>query len=270
MSSKTKIGLALSGGGVRGISHLGVLKALNEASIFPTKVSGTSAGAIAGAMYCQGYRPEEVLKIIVETNYFKFLRPAISWKGILKMDSVGDLFKIYLPHNSFEKLQVSLAVAATEIRKGKTIYYDEGELIKPILASSCIPGMFEPIQIGKKHLVDGGVLNNLPVEPLEGICDYIIGVNCNHLPQESNIKNMKKLIERSVIMAMNFNVYSRKSKCDYFIETPGLGNYGVFDIKKAPELFQSGYDEGRRMIDSNPGILELANISKPKKSKVNE
>ena len=268
MSSKVKIGLALSGGGVRGISHLGVLKALNEASIFPTKVSGSSAGAIAGAMYCQGYKPEEVLKIIVETNYFKFLRPAISWKGILKMDSVGDLFKIYLPHNSFEELKTPLAVAATEIRKGKVIYFDEGELIRPILASSCIPGMFEPIQIKKKHLVDGGVLNNLPVEPLEGMCDYIIGVNCNHLPQESNIKSMKKLIERSVIMSMNFNVYSRKSKCDYFIETPGLGNYGVFDIKKAPELFQSGYEQGLKFMEQNPAILELANPKKNKKQKV--
>ena len=77
MKSELKIGVALSGGGVRGISHLGVLKGLNEAGIYPTQISGTSAGAIAGAMYCQGYQPEEVLKIIVETNYFKFLRPAV-------------------------------------------------------------------------------------------------------------------------------------------------------------------------------------------------
>jgi NTE family protein len=69
MNSKPSIGLGLSGGGVRGISHLGVLKALNEAGIFPNQVSGSSAGAIVGAMYCQGYSPDEVLKIIIETNY---------------------------------------------------------------------------------------------------------------------------------------------------------------------------------------------------------
>lgn len=257
MSSKLKIGLALSGGGIRGISHLGVLKALNEVGIYPDKISGTSAGAIAGAMYCQGYTPEEVLKIILETNYFRFMRPAISWKGILKMDSLRDLFKIYLSHDDFSKLKTPLAVAATDIKKGKVVYFDEGELINPILASSCIPGMFVPIQVGKRFFVDGGVLNNLPVEPLEGICEVVIGANCNHLPEDSNINNMKKMIERSVIMSMNYNVYSRISKCDYFIESPGLGKYGVFDIKKAPDLFRAGYEQTLQVIEENPAILEL-------------
>jgi len=268
MSSKLTVGLALSGGGIRGISHLGVLKALNEVGIYPTKVTGSSAGTIAGAMYCQGYRPEEVLKIIVETNYFRFMRPAISWKGILKMESLADLFNVYLPHNEFSKLQIPLTVAATDIRNGKVVYFDEGELIKPILASSCIPGMFEPIQIGDRFLVDGGVLNNLPVEPLEGICDVVIGVNCNHLPEATNIRNIKNLIERAVIMSMNANVYGKKSICDYFIEAPGLGKYGVFDIKKAPELFQAGYDETMRVLEDNPAMQELMTLPKQEKTEV--
>ncbi len=259
MKSKIKIGIALSGGGVRGISHLGVLKALDEVGIVPTKISGTSAGAIVGAMYCQGYSPEEVLKIIVETNYFKFMRPAISLTGILKMDAMESLFKLYLGHNDFSQLGTPLSVAATDIKKGKVIYFSEGELVRPIMASSCIPGMFDPIVIGSRYLVDGGVLNNLPVEPLEGFCDYVIGINCNQLPEESNIRNMKKLIERSVIMAMNYNVYSRKSKCDFFIEAPGLGKYGVFDIKKAPELFQAGYDQTMRLFSENKSFQEISN-----------
>lgn len=258
MKSKLKIGIALSGGGVRGIAHLGVLKALTEAGIYPTEVSGTSAGAIAGAMFCQGYSPDEILKIIIETNYFKFMRPAISLTGFLKMDTVGNLFKLYLNHNDFAKLKIPLTVAATDIKKGKVRYYSEGELIRPIMASSCIPGMFDPIVIDDNYMVDGGVLNNLPVEPLEGICDYVIGVNCNQLAEETNISNMKKLIERSVIMAMNYNVYSRKSKCDYFIEPPGLAKYGVFDIKKASELFGVGYEYTMSFIENNPSILELA------------
>ncbi len=267
MKSNLKIGVALSGGGVRGIAHLGVLKALTESGIFPTKVSGTSAGAIVGAMFCEGYTPEEILKIIVETNYFKFMRPAISLTGFLKMDYVGNLFKLYLDHNDFAKLKIPLTVAATDIKKGKVRYYSEGELIRPIMASSCIPGMFDPIVIDDKYLVDGGVLNNLPVEPLEGVCDYVIGLNCNQLPEESNVSNMKKLIERSVIMAMNYNVYSRESKCDYFIEPPGLGRYGVFDIKKAPELFGVGYDYTMNYIENNPSILDLAvNIKQASKA----
>jgi len=257
MNSKPSIGLGLSGGGVRGISHLGVLKALNEAGIFPNQVSGSSAGAIVGAMYCQGYSPDEVLKIIIETNYFKLLRPAISWKGLFNLDSLAQLLKTYLPHNDFSALKTTLIVAATDIGKGEVVYFDSGNLIDPILASSCIPGMFEPILYDSRYLVDGGVLNNLPVEPLQGKCDLIIGVNCNHLPELGKVRNVKNLIERAVMMNLNFNVYTRKGACDYFIEAPGLGKYGVFDLKKAPELFQAGYQKAMRVIEASPTLLEL-------------
>ncbi|WP_316929017.1 patatin-like phospholipase family protein [Nitritalea halalkaliphila] len=167
MSSKATLGIALSGGGIRGIAHLGVLQALNDYGIFPTHLSGSSAGAIVGAMYAKGFAPKEIFDIIVQTNYFKFIRPAISWTGILKMDTTEELYRKYLGEDSFESLNVKLTVAATDIQRGKVIYFNQGELIKPVMASSCIPGMFDPIQIGNKILVDGGVLNNLPVEPLE-------------------------------------------------------------------------------------------------------
>ncbi len=258
MKSDKKIGIALSGGGVRGIAHLGVLKALNENGIYPNRVSGTSAGAIAGAMYCHGYAPEEIIEIIIKTNYFKFMRPAISWTGILKMDIVEHLYQKYLPENDFSALKIPLTIAATDIKRGKVVYFSEGPLIKTIMASSCIPGMFDPIAIGDNYYVDGGVLNNLPVEPLDGICDVIIGVNCNHLPVEHNIKNIKSLIERTVIMSMNYNVYSRKNKCDYFIEPPGLARYGVFDIKKSQEIFDAGYQETISKIKSHPEFQELS------------
>lgn len=258
MNSKKKIGIALSGGGVRGISHLGVLKALNEAGIFPTRVSGTSAGAIVGTMYCYGYSPDEIFQIIKETNYLKFLRPAISWKGLLKMDILKSLYGQYLAEDNFSNLKIPLTIAATDIERGKAVYFSEGELILPLMASTCIPGMFDPIMVNGHFLVDGGVLNNLPVEPLDGVCDYIIGVNCNHLPEQFNISNFKKLIERSVIMSMNFNVYSRKNKCDFFIEPQGLARYGVFDIKKADEIFKAGYNEGVTFIENNKALQKLA------------
>ncbi|UJP63908.1 patatin-like phospholipase family protein [Mongoliitalea daihaiensis] len=259
MKSNKKVGIVLSGGGIRGIAHLGVLKALNNYSIFPNRFSGSSAGAIAGALYCHGYSPDEILEIIIKTNYFKFIRPAISLTGLLRMETVQELYEKYLPENSFEALQIPLAVAATDIKRSKVVYFSEGELIPPIMASSCIPGMFDPIKINQHYYVDGGVLNNLPVEPLDGVCDVIIGVNSNHLPDEHNIKNIKNLIERTVIMSMNYNVYSRKNKCDYFIEPQGLARYGVFDYKKAPEIFQAGYDATVKFIEQNETILAWTN-----------
>ncbi|WP_373494459.1 patatin-like phospholipase family protein [Aquiflexum sp.] len=262
MNFDKKIGIALSGGGVRGVAHLGVLKALNQHGIFPNRFSGCSAGAIAGAFYCSGMEPDEILEIIIKTNFFKFIKPAISWTGILKMDSVEELYAKYLPTNNFADLKIPLTLVAVDITRAKVVYFSEGELIKPLMASSCIPGMFDPMEFNDVFYVDGGVLNNLPVEPLEGICDAIIGVNCNHLPVEHNIKNIKKLIERSVIMSMNYNTYSRKPSCDYFIEPKGLARYGVLEIKKAKEIFEAGFQTAVEFIAENPGITELATDKK--------
>ncbi|AGA79582.1 patatin-like phospholipase family protein [Echinicola vietnamensis] len=261
MNFNQNIGLALSGGGVRGIAHLGVLKALEEIGIRPSRVSGTSAGAIVGALYCQGLKPDAILDIIISTNYFKFLRPAISWTGILKMDTLEQLFEVHLPENTFESLEIPLTITATEISRGKVVYFSQGELIKPLMASCCIPGIFDPIKIGDKFYIDGGALNNLPVEPLEGHCEDIIGVNCNHLHEEDNISNMKRLIERTVIMSMNYNVYTRKNKCDFFIEPQGLARYGVFDIKKAADIFAAGYESAQRFITYNEGLLKLGEVN---------
>ncbi|SNS26830.1 NTE family protein [Belliella buryatensis] len=257
MKSNPKIGLAFSGGGIRGIAHLGVIKALDEYGIKADQVSGSSAGAIAGAMYCNGYTAEEIYEAIIKTNYFKFMRPAISWTGILKMDTVVELFNKYFPVDDFSALKIPLTVAATDIKRGKVVYFSKGPLIKPVMASSCIPGMFDPIEIDGRYYVDGGVLNNMPVEPHDGVCDVIIGVNCNHLPEEHNIKNIKNLIERTVIMSMNYNVYSRKNKCDFFIEPQGLAKYGVFDIKKSKDIFEAGYKATCEYIESNPEFRSL-------------
>jgi NTE family protein len=249
LEKQTRIGIALSGGGVRGISHLGVLKAMDEAGLKPTAISGSSAGAIAGVMYAKGYGPEEILEIIVQTNFFKFIRPSVSWKGILKMDQLTPLYEKYLEVDDFSALPIPITFAATDLHLGQTVYFSKGEIIKPLMASSSIPGMFEPILMDGRYLIDGGVLNNMPVEPLQDTCNIIIGVNCNQLPVEQNIRHIKSLIERTVIMTMNYNVYSRRGMCDHFVEPIGLARFGVLEIKKAREIFDIGYQTMKAYID---------------------
>lgn len=260
MGSKPKIGIALSGGGVRGVAHLGALKALNEAGIFPQQVSGSSAGAIAGTLYCCGYKPDEILDLVLKTNFFKFMRPAISWKGIFKIEVLESFYGRLLNHNDFSKLRIPLTIVATDLTTGKSTYFSEGEIIRPLMASSCIPGIFDPISIENDLYVDGGVLNNMPIDPLEGHCDFIIGVNCNHLSEEHHIGNIKRLIERTVIMAMNCNVYNRKDRCDFFIEPPGLARYGVFDIKRAKEIFQDGYIWTAERLSADKKLAALGSL----------
>ncbi|MFO7824062.1 MAG: patatin-like phospholipase family protein [Cyclobacterium sp.] len=259
MENKNKLGIVLSGGGVRGIAHLGILQAFNEKGIYPDYLSGSSAGAIAAVMYAYGHKPEAILDIIIQTNYFKFFRPSISFKALLKMDLLKGLFAKYLPVDNFSALKIPAFIAATNIQKSQTVYFSQGPLIKRLMASSCIPGMFEPILMEGSLYVDGGVLNNLPVEPLVDKCQTIIGINCNNLPELQDIGHIKGLIERAVIMSMNYNVYSRKHKCDYFIDPPGLARYGVLEIKKATEIYAAGLAAGSAFIEQNPQLSALKN-----------
>lgn len=235
------IGLALSGGGARGFAHLGVLKALEEFGVIINKVSGTSAGSIVGAFYAAGYKPEEIYTIISNTGIFKSVRPAWSWTGFLSLDGFRDVLKKYLPENSFEALRLPLTIAATEIRLGKVVYFSEGELITPIIASSSIPALFNPVAFNNQVFIDGGIMDNFPVRPLVGNCDFIIGVHTNPISHKLDIKNVKEVTERSLLMAINVNSSVSKTFCNVMIEPPELGNYSTLDLGKAKEIFEIGY-----------------------------
>lgn len=256
-----KIGMALSGGGARGIAHLGVLKALHEMGIQPVVFSGTSAGAIAGAMTAAGFAPDEVLDIIQSSKLFRFVRPALSRMGFLKIGKAEELFLKYLCDNSFESLQYPLTIAATDIRAGETVYFNEGPLCGAILASCCLPGIFEPVTYRGRLLVDGGVLNNMPVEPLEGTCDFIIGSHCNPSGTgEMALTSMKTIMERSLQLAITHTSRARFEKCQVLIEPPRLREFTVFDVRKARDIFRIGYEHTRQMQPEIEKALRLETI----------
>lgn len=242
-----KIGLVLSGGGARGIAHLGVIKALQEIGIQFDQIAGTSAGAITGALIAQGYSPDESLKIIESSSFVRHLRPAWNRMGLLRIDTAVDLYKKYIPHDSFEGLQIPLHVLAVDLNDGEQVVFEQGELIRPVLASCCLPGMFEPMLINKRQFVDGGVLNNLPVEIIENKVDVIIGSHCNVLGPRKPVTSMRGVIERSLVLAVQSKTKERFAKCTVLIEPPQLAQYGTMDISKARELFRIGYQYTRSM-----------------------
>jgi NTE family protein len=243
-----KIGLVLSGGGTRGIAHLGVLKALQEKGIEISGISGCSAGSIVGAMFSAGYSPDHIYEIVVSTNTLRAMRPAWNRSGLLRMQKVEEVYLKYIPHNSFEKLKIPLTVNATDIFAGETIYFSKGEILKPVMASCCIPGLFEPISYNDKTLVDGGVLNNMPIEPLLGQYDYIIGSHCNPYGIQQNSKSMSSIVQKSLFLAINNNSKSRIEQCNYLIEPPALKNFDPYDIRKSSEIFKAGYEFTKQLI----------------------
>lgn len=250
-----KIGLVLSGGGARGIAHLGAFKALNEIGLEVHAVAGTSAGAIAGALFCEGFEAEEMLGIIRETNVFAYLRPSFSSTGLISMEKTEQVFLKYLPHNSFEKLKKKLFINATDIRTGRSIFFSKGELITPLLASASIPIIFAPVSYQGYTLVDGGVVNNFPVEPLLEQCEFLIGVHCNTINENIRINTFRRIVERSFDLAVLGNTVDKFAKVNLLIEDKGFGKYGIFDKKAATTLFRLGY---QATLKHHKQLIELA------------
>ena len=127
---KYKIGLVLSGGGVRGFAHLGVLQALHERGIYPDVISGTSAGALAGVLYCDGYSPKEIFKIMKSSSWLNYMRPTLPRYGLLQISGITKILESHLHAKTYNELKVPLYVAATDLNHGKVVYFSEGELTR--------------------------------------------------------------------------------------------------------------------------------------------
>lgn len=235
-------GLVLSGGGARGVAHVGVLKALEEFGLDFSAVAGTSAGSIVAALYAHGYRADEIFRIIEQVSIFSSVRPSWSGPGLLTMNGFRELLKKYLPENSFEKLKMPLTIAATDIRRGEVHYFTSGELIPAIISSCSIPGIFSPVSFDNNLYVDGGIVDNLPAKPLRNKCEWLVASHCNPISDAFDPKNMKSVIERSMLMAINANIILSKKYCDVFIEPQGLDKFGAFEIARAKEIFEIGYN----------------------------
>ena len=253
-----KLGVVLSGGGIRGIAHLGLLKALDELNIKPSAISGVSAGAIIGAMYAAGKSPDEILAIGKNNINFGFSN--LLWRkgGLFSREFIHKLLIENIPHNSFEGLQIPLFVNATDFISNKIIFFSKGELIPCLEASASVPILFSAAELDNKKLVDGGLLNNFPLEPLIGICDKIIGSHVNRLEEFTDISikfSRLAIMERCYHMSIANSVYSKVDDCDLFIE-PHLYRFGMFDTKRADEIFEVGYQAA---ILEKDNLLRLLN-----------
>jgi NTE family protein len=236
-----EIGLVLSGGGARGVAHIGVIKALEEIGLRFSRISGTSAGAIVGALYSHGYTPKEIFEIVQQVSILKSVRPAWAWTGLLKMDGLHDFLKKCIPENNFAQLKKPLTITATEIRTGEIRRFSEGPLIPAIMASCSIPAVFDPYPLNGSLYVDGGLLDNFPVKPIRSQCEFVVGSHCNLVSTAFDATNIRMVIERSLLMAIGANTLVSKAMCDVVVEPAGLDKYSSFDLGKAKEIFDIGY-----------------------------
>jgi len=254
-SFKYKTGLVLSGGGARGFAHLGVLKALNEAGIYPDVISGTSAGALVGVLYADGYTPEDIMKLLDANTSFHYIRPTVPKEGLLQISGIIRILKDSLRARTFEELKIPFFVAATNLNIGRIEYFSSGELLQPVIASASIPVLFKPVIINNFHYVDGGVLDNLPIKPIEDLCEYKIGCFVNPTGYEENVNSLIQIAERTFLLSVSKEVIEKENRFDLFIAPPELKDYKVLDPEKSNEVFLVGYNATKEKLKESESLI---------------
>jgi NTE family protein len=245
------LGIVLSGGGARGVAQIGVLEALAERGIVPDCVSGTSSGALVGALYCAGHDTETMLQFFESRSPFRLSKFTLLKPGIVDTAKVVENLRDYFPQDRFEALQRPLFISATDYIEARTKVFHRGALIAPILASSSFPGVFTPMEIGGHLYGDGGILANFPVEPLAGQCRSILGVYVSPLRRigASDLDSMLDVTQRALEIGMFQAARVKFGLCDAILCPDELENYGTFDTKHVREIFQIGYRAAHQQLD---------------------
>ncbi len=251
MKTSKKVGIVLSGGGFRGVAHVGAIQAIEEAGITPQYVSGTSAGAIVGALYASGHDAENIKKFFKTTSLFKLNRFTRKKPGFLDSEKFSDDFEMFFPENSFESLQKKLFVTTTNLVEGTTTVFSSGPLIKPLLASAAFPGIFSPLLIEGELYADGGILDNFPITPLIDHCDVIIGIDVTPIkkPKISDFKHAYNVMQRAYYLRAMPNAQLMLNKCNIVIQPKELINHGLFSMSDLDRVYNIGYQEAKKQLE---------------------
>ena len=255
--AKHKFGITLSGGGVRGLAHVGVIRALEERDMEPTIISGASAGALVGALYGHGYSPDEMVDFFKSTEIFRWENYTWLKPGLIDTDKFSKIFKNVLPEDSFESLKKELYVVATDILNGEPKIFSEGQLIKPILASAAFPVVLSPVEIDGTLYADGGIVNNFPVEVIRDKCETLVAVYVNH-PKKMTAKELDstlEILERAYKLNIAHQSLKKLDKVDIAITPEKLSDFNTFDTRKLQKIHDIGYKDACRVLD---GYLENA------------
>jgi len=238
----------LSGGGCRGFAHLGAVKALQEKGIYPSGISGASSGAIAGAFLASGFPPDEIIDIFINKLNLNLLSRNGFKLGLISMKKIRIFLQNNLRYKKFEDLPIPFYAVATNFKDGRQQIFDRGNIIDAIIASSSIPVVFPPVLIHGMPFVDGGLSNNLPVEPFISHKKDIVCINVNPIRPFKIGESVYNVMDRSIHLSIQEKVNQSAEGCFLFIEPKGLETYGLFDIEKIREIFDIGYDFTSKLL----------------------
>jgi len=253
-----RIGISFSGGGARGIAHIGVLQALLDHDVEPQYIAGASAGSVIGVLYAAGYSPKEILGFIQDSNYFKLVKLGFPNGGLTNLSYLKERLGAIIPADDFSALNKPFWVAITNLNTGRLVIKNSGPLIDVVVASCSIPMVFQAVEIAGEYYVDGGLLCNLPVTPLLEQAEFIIGVNVvpvNPIGSE-DAGSMINVAYRSMDLSLLANSRPEAALCDFLVEPAGLEDYAVYQFYKNEELYQLGYDSMAAQIPALKAKIE--------------
>ncbi|HKL17538.1 MAG TPA: patatin-like phospholipase family protein [Halalkalibaculum sp.] len=241
-SKSRKIGLALGSGAALGAAHVGVLRALEEYDIKPSFIAGTSIGALVAALYAFGKSVDEIEEIAISLNWLDISDIRLSRLGLLSNDEMGDLVEEHLGEVTFEQANIKLAVVATDISNGEKVIIKEGRVSDAVEASACIPVIFEPVEIDGRMLVDGGLLESVPVSALKEFgAEFKIAVDVKAFRKYKRPDDIFDVLNNSLEIALIHLAHVRIEDVDIMIQ-PQLGDYSRMDTNHTKEMIDLGYE----------------------------
>jgi len=235
------IGVALGGGFARGIAHIGVLKVLEEEGIPVRCITGTSVGALIGAVYCSGLSARELEQVAHACRFTTFARWTVSRYGFASNDRMVSFLRRTLKVTNFEQLRIPLGVTATDFNSGEGVVFHSGSIIDPVRASCAYPGMFLPVEIRGRYLIDGMLSHPVPTQPLlEMGADRILAVHLKgSWTKEGAPRHLFDVIGQSFAIAQDQMSHLWRSAADVLVE-PDVAGFAYDDFKRARDLMHAG------------------------------
>jgi len=257
-SNRRKLGLALGGGFARTIAHIGVLKVLEEERIAVDLIARTSAGTILGAAYCAGMSARQIEQIASTTRFRDFARITLSRFGLYATDRMANFCEQVLKIKNFEDLKIPLAVTATDVRTGDPVVFTNGPLADPMRASCAYPGMFPPVNVEGRSLIDGMLAYSVPTTPLREMgAAFVIGVYLStDRSRQSAPRHLFEVIAQGFSIAEARMSHLWKKDADLVIE-PDIQGFSFDCFDRAKELIASGEKATRAALPQLRRLLKL-------------
>lgn len=246
---KYTLGLALSGGGAKGFAHLGIFKILEEKGVRPDIIAGTSAGALMGALFADGYKADEIKELFTGREFSEFAQLQLPKSGLFDSTRFRLFLRRHLRAKTFEELKIPLVVVATDLDNGESHLFTSGSIVDAVTASCSIPIIFNPVIINGIHYVDGGLFRNFPVSVIRNECEFVIGVNVSPLVPQKYKQTIFHIAERSYHYMFRANTLEDRGLCDILIEAEEFSQYKTFDLENVELISQIGYDRASLVFD---------------------